>query len=348
MEARRDTLEVAVVGYGLAGAVFHAPLVQATPGMRVAAIVTGNEERRAQAARDHPDARLLRSAEEIWADAGTYDLVVVAAANRAHAPLTLSALDAGLPVVVDKPMAANSADARAMVEAARAAGLMLTVFHNRRWDSDFLTVRRLIEEGALGTPFRIESRFNRFRPAPKPGAWRELADPADAGGTLWDLGPHLIDQARVLFGEPTHVHAEVERRRAGVEVDDDVFLSLRFAGGESAQLWASQVAAIPGPRVGISGTGGAYEQPHVDPQEDALRAGMRPGDEEWGRVPRESWGRLVTEAGDRSIEPVAGRWEAFYAQVRDALVSGAPPPVDPSDGLRVVEIVEEARRSAAG
>ena len=350
MEGSRDTLRVAVVGYGLAGAVFHAPLVHATPGMEVAAIVTGNEERRAQATRDFPRARLYAGTDDLWTDAASYDLVAIAAANRAHAPVTLAALGAGLPVVVDKPMAANSADARAMIDAAARAGLMLTVFHNRRWDSDFLTVRRLIGEGTLGTPFRLESRFERFREQPKPGAWRELADPADAGGTLWDLGPHLIDQACVLFGAPTHVYAEVERRRSDVEVDDDVFVDLRFAGGESAQLWASQVAAIAGPRVRLSGLLGAYEQPAVDPQEDALRAGLRPGDAGWGATARELWGRLVTggdQPADRAIEPDPGAWEAFYAQVRDAIVGGAPPPVDPADGLRAIEIVEAARQSAA-
>ena len=325
---------------------FHAPLVEATPGMRVAAIVTSNDERRAQASRDHPDARLLASAEEIWADASSYDLVVVAAANRAHAPLSLAAIDAGLPVVVDKPMAATAGDARAMVDAAERAGLMLTVFHNRRWDSDFLTVRKLIADGTLGRPFRLESRFSRFRPAPKAGAWREGGDPADAGGTLWDLGPHLIDQARVLFGDPTHVYAEVERRRDGVEVDDDVFVALRFAGGESAQLWASQVAAIPGPRLAVSGTRGAYEQPTVDPQEDLLRVGVRPSSPEWGAIGHEAWGTLATAEGAERIEPERGAWQSYYAQVRDAVAGGAPPPVDPRDGLRVVELIESARRSA--
>jgi predicted dehydrogenase len=338
------------VGYGLAGSVFHAPLVQATAGMRVAAIVTGNDERRAQATRDFPDARLLGSPDELWPDADSYDLVAVATANRAHAPLTLAAIDAGLPVVVDKPMAASSADARAMVDAAQAAGLLLTVFHNRRWDTDFLTVSALLTDGVLGTPIRMESRFERFREEPRAGTWRELGDPADAGGTLWDLGPHLVDQARVLFGQPTHVYAEVERRRPGVAVDDDAFVALRFPGGESAGLWMSQVAAIGGPRMRVSGLGGAYEQAGLDLQEDALRSGLRPGDPDWGAVPREQWGRLVTggaEPADRRIEPRRGSWQSFYAGVRDALVNGAPPPVDPVDGLRVVELIEAAQRSAA-
>jgi predicted dehydrogenase len=349
VEASGQTLRVAVIGYGLAGSVFHAPLVDATPGMDVAAIVTGNDERRAQAERDFPGAALLARPDDVWADAAAYDLVVVATANRAHAPLSLSALAAGLPVVVDKPMAATVDDARAMIDAGRAAGLLLAVFHNRRWDTDFLTVRRVVDEGAIGSPFRLESRFERYREQPKEGAWRELADPADAGGTLWDLGPHLIDQACVLLGDPTHVYAEVDRRRAGVAVDDDAFVALRFEGGQVAHLYMSQVTAIGGPRVRVSGLRGAYEHPGVDPQEDALRSGARPGDPGWGAVPEDEWGRLVTGGsapGDRRIEPERGRWEAFYAGVRDALVAGAPPPVDPADGLRAVELIHAAHRSA--
>jgi scyllo-inositol 2-dehydrogenase (NADP+) len=349
VEASGQTLRVAVIGYGLAGSMLHAPLVDATPGMEVAAIVTGNDERRAQAQREFPNAALLAHPADVWADAAAYDLAVVATANRAHAPLTLAALGAGLPVVVDKPMAANVDDARAMIAASRTAGLLLTVFHNRRWDADFLTVRRIVDEGVIGPPFRLESRFERYREQSKEGAWRELADPADAGGTLWDLGPHLVDQACVLFGDPTHVYAELDRRRARVAVDDDAFVALRFAGGQVAHLYASQVAALGGPRVRVSGLGGAYEQPGLDPQEDALRSGARPGDLDWGALPEDEWGRLVTGGpapGDRRIEPERGRWHAFYAGVRDALVAGAPPPVDPLDGLRVVELIDAAHRSA--
>jgi predicted dehydrogenase len=247
-------------------------------------------------------------------------------------------------------MAATAADARSMIDAARTAGLMLTVFHNRRWDSDFLTVRRLVDEGTIGAPFRIESRLDRWREERKEGAWRELADPADAGGTLWDLGPHLIDQACVLFGHPTHVYAQVDARRSGVEVDDDAFVALRFGGGQTAQLWMSQVAAIPGPRVRVSALSGAYEQPLVDGQEDALRVGVRPGDPAWGATARPAWGRLVTggaHAADRAIEPERGAWERFYALTRDAIATGGPPPVAPEDGLRAIEVIEGARRSAS-
>jgi predicted dehydrogenase len=339
-----------VIGYGLAGSVFHAPLVAATPGMEVAAIVTRNEERRADARAAHPGAALLGGADEIWADPGAYDLVVVATPNRTHAPLALAALEAGLPVVVDKPMAGSSKDARAMIDASRRAGKLLTVFHNRRWDADFLTARRLVEEGTLGPPIRLESRFERFRQTPREDAWRELGDAQEAGGVLWDLGPHLIDQARVLLGDPERVYAEVDRRRPGVEVDDDAFVVLRFPGGASAALWMSQIAPIQGPRLRVNGLGGGYEHAELDGQEAALRRGLRPGDPDWGREPAEHRGRLVVGGDppqDLRIETERGSWDRFYAGVRDALTAGGPPPVAPEDGLRVIELIEAARASAA-
>jgi predicted dehydrogenase len=257
----------------------------------------------------------------------------------------VEALERGFAVVVDKPMAATAADAEAIVSAAEAAGRMATVFHNRRFDADFLTVRRLVDDGVLGDLTRLESRFDRFRPAPKEGAWREKADPADAGGVLWDLGPHLIDQACLLFGEPTHVYAEVDVRRPGAVVDDDAFVALRFAGGQVAHLWMSQTAPIAGPRVRLSGLAGAYQHDAVDPQEDQLKAGLRPGDAAWGSEPAERYGRLVSD-GDERIPTVPGAWQRYYEAVRDAVRGDGPPPVDPADGVRAVRLVEAARRSA--
>ena len=344
-----DPLRAAVIGYGLAGSVFHAPLIASVEGMEVAAIVTGNPERRAQAEREHPGATLYAAADELWADAARYDLAVVATANRVHADLSVAAIEAGLAVVVDKPMAANIRDAEHVAEAASHAGRMLTVFHNRRWDADFLTVRRLVDEGVLGDLTRLESRFDRFRPAPKEGAWREAPGPDGAGGVLWDLGPHLIDQACVLFGDPTHLYAESDARRPGAAVDDDAFVALRFAGGQVAHLWMSQTAPIAGPRVRISGLAGAYQHDAVDPQEDQLKAGLRPGDPEWGGEPPERYGRLVTGGEEPREVPVSserGAWQTYYERVRDALRGNGPPPVDPADGVRAVKLVEVAHTAA--
>src|SRR5947209_15221269 len=198
-------LNVAIIGYGLAGAVFHAPLVAAQPRMRVAAVVTGSAQRAEQARAEHPGVRVLPNAEELFAEPGIADLTVVAAPNSVHAPLAHAALRAGLPVVIDKPMTPTAAQAAELVATARNAGLLLSVFQNHRWDGDFLTVRKLIDEGRLGEVTRFESRFERWRPTPK-GGWREVGGIEDAAGLLYDLGSHLVDQALDLFGPAVVVH----------------------------------------------------------------------------------------------------------------------------------------------
>ncbi len=340
-------LRVAILGYGLAGRVFHAPLVAATEGMRVAAIVTSDPTRRAAAARDHPGARLVGRADELWEAAGELDLVVVATPNREHVPQARAALRAGLPAVVDKPLAATGRDGRDLADEAARRGLMLTVFQNRRWDGDFLTVRRLLAESALGRPVRLESRFDRWRPRVAAGAWREGPDPRDAGGLLADLGSHLIDQAIQLFGPPVRVYAEVNRRREGAEVDDDVFVALTHPGGERSHLWATMLGAADAPRFRAVGLDGTYESHGLDGQEAALAAGVRPGGPGWGRAPEESWGRLWDGTGSRAVPTEPGDYPAFYAGVVRCLRDGAPPPVDPRDAVAVLEVIEAARDDAA-
>ena len=331
-----------MVGYGLAGSVFHAPLIAATDGMDVAGVVTGHPARQAQAAGDFPEAAVLPDATALWAVADAYDLVVVAAPNRAHVPLGLAALEHGLPVVIDKPLAATSADARRLDSAARERELMLAVFHNRRWDGDMLTVRRLLEEGALGDVVRFESRFERWRPQRAAEAWRERGDPAEAGGVLFDLGSHLVDQALVLFGQVDDVYAEVERRRPGAQVGDDAFVSLRHACGVRSHLWMSHVAAQPGPRMRVLGTEAAYVKWGLDPQEEALRDGARPGDAEWGREPAERWGVLGSAEGARPVETEAGAYGRFYQEVAAAVREGGPPPIAAGEAVAGLEILEAA------
>ncbi len=349
-DQRREPLRVGIIGYGLAGVVFHAPLVASTPGMTVSAIVTADPRRQARARADFPSAAIYNTPEAMLAEPSRLDLVVVAAPNRAHVPLGAAALEAGLPVVVDKPLAPSVADAERLLEAARRAGKLLTVFQNRRWDNDFLTARRLIDAGLLGPVVRIESRFERFRAEPKEGAWRERAEPEEAGGLLFDLGAHLIDQAVVLFGPPVSVYAEVDIRRAGAAVDDDTFVALRFSRGQVAHLWMSVIPRHVGPRLRVMGLRGIYEKDDLDPQEEALRTGARPGDEGWGHEPPERWGRLYTDlAGLESVsrvETAPGSYETYYALLRDALVTGGPPPVDPADAVRTLRIIEAARESA--
>ncbi len=339
-------IRVALIGYGLAGAVFHGPLISSTPGMSLATIVTGDPERRARASSDHPDAQLLAGVDALWQRAADHDLVVVATPNRSHVPLGLAALEAGLPVVIDKPMAPTAEEGRRLVAEATERDLLLAVFQNRRWDGDFLTVRRLLSEDALGPIVRFESRFERWRPRVRPEAWRERGDPEEAGGLLFDLGSHLIDQAVVLFGPPRTVYAEVDRRRPSAEVDDDVFVALEHEAGVRSHLWMSVLAAIPGPRMRVLGMRAAYEKFGLDVQERALSEGARPDDPDWGREPPDRWGRLSTGDGERTVETEPGAYPEFYRGIAASLRDGTPPPVDPNDSVMGLEIIEAAQESA--
>jgi predicted dehydrogenase len=335
-------LRVGLLGFGLGGAIFHAPLVSSIPAFDLAAIVTSNPERREQAARAYPGTAILDTADELWRRAGDLDLVIVATPNRTHVPLAAAAVEIGLPVVVDKPIAATVADARALIAEAKRRQVPLSVFHNRRWDGDFLTVRRLTAEGALGNVWRFESRFERWRPVPRQG-WRELGDPADAGGLLYDLGTHLIDQALTLFGKVDRIHAELRRRRAGVVVDDDVFVALEHGSGAISHLWMSSVAAQGGPRFRVLGSGAAYVKHGMDVQEDALRGGARPGQNGWGEDASERWGLLGAGTELRPVPTERGAYEQYYVQLAAALAAGTPPPVDPEDAVAVLEIIEAIR-----
>lgn len=339
-----EEIPVALIGYGVAGEVFHAPLISTTSGLRLATVVTGDPHRAGRAATRY-DVPVLARAEELWSRGGV-GLVVVAAPNAAHVPLARQALDAGVPVVLDKPLAATAQAARDVVQAAAAAGVMLSVFQNRRWDGDLLTVRRLLAEGRLAGVTRFESRFERWRPAPKPG-WRESGGPEDGGGLLLDLGSHLVDQALLLFGPVATVYAELDRRRPGVAVEDDVLISLRHRSGVRSQLWMSAVAALGGPRFRVLGASGGYVKYGLDGQEEALRAGRGPTEPDWGAEPPSAWGRFGTDAESAVVPTERGDYPAFYAGMVAALRDGVPPPVDPADALVGLEILDAARRSAA-
>jgi predicted dehydrogenase len=335
-------IRVALIGYGLGGRAFHAPIIAITPGMRLAAIVTSNADRRRQATTDHPGARLVDCAEDIFAHPKDVDLVVITTPNRTHVPLAMAALEAGLPVVVDKPIAPTSAEAKQLVDEAHRRKLMLTVYHNRRFDGDFRAVARLVREGTLGAVHRFESRFERWRPDLR-GGWREDPDPAEAGGLLYDLGSHLIDQALQLFGPVADVYAEVDTRRAGAQVDDDVFVALTHENGVRSHLWMSVLAADRAPRFRVFGAKGTYTKFGMDVQEEALRAGVRPGGPEWGVEPREHWGVIADAAGTSTIPSERGGYQDFYLGVAASLTAGTPPPVDTHDAAAVIEVIEAAR-----
>jgi predicted dehydrogenase len=340
-----DDVRVALIGYGLGGSAFHAPLIACTPRMRLATIVTRDPERRAQAAREHPQASIVDSVQAVWDAAQDHDVVVVTTSNNSHVSLALEALAAGLPVVVDKPFAVHAAEARQVIDEAQRQNLMLTVYHNRRWDSELLTVKRLLAEQAFGDVLRFESRLERWRPEPK-GGWRERGAPEFGGGLLYDLGTHLIDQALHLFGPVTHVYAELDRRRPGMQVDDDMFLALTHASGVRSHLTATSLAAQPIARMRVLGSRAAYLKVHGDVQEAALRSGARPDKPGWGEEPPERWGLLGAGDSAAPVRSEPGAYQQFYAGVVAALRDGAPVPVDPEDAVAGLEIIETAQRVA--
>ncbi|GAA1868905.1 Gfo/Idh/MocA family protein [Asanoa iriomotensis] len=324
-----------LVGYGFGGRYFHAPLLASAPDISFAGVVTRSPDRRAELRKDHPDATAYDSLRALAADG--VQAVAISTPADTHAPLALEAIGLGMAVVVDKPFALDAAEARTVIEAAEQAGVALSVYQNRRWDSDLLTVRRLIDTGALGDVSRFESRFERFAPDPGP--------PAAGGGTLRDFGAHLVDQALLLFGPAEHVYARMAARHT---LDDDFFVTIRHTGGVESQLWGSWVQGAPGPRFRVTGTTGTYIVDGVDGQEDALVAGRTPATERdlWGTEPENRWGRVYRGGPGEPVPTERGRWDTYYPAFAAAVRGEAPVPVDPCDVLRNTEVLDAARASA--
>jgi scyllo-inositol 2-dehydrogenase (NADP+) len=333
---------VGLIGYGLGGSVFHAPLVRAEPRLRLHAVVTSRAD---QVRRELPGVRVVASADELLADPAV-ELVVVAAPNAVHHALAAAALRAGRHVVVDKPFALATADADELIALAAAADRRLSVFHNRRWDGDFLTVRRVLEAGALGEVAELVSRYDRFRPAPR-GSWKEAAVPGS--GVLWDLGPHLVDQAVALFGPPQTVWADVGVQRPGVEAVDYAHLVLGY-GRLRVLLHAAMLVRDPGPRFEVHGDRGSLVTWGLDPQEQALRAGGRPGDPGWGSVPPDRQGTLTVEVAGLEVRGrlagVPGDYGAFYAAMAAAVAGEGPVPVAAAEARDTVAVIELALQSS--
>ncbi len=322
-----------LLGYGIAGRVFHAPLISSTDGMDLVAIVTANPERQAQARAAYPDAAIVTADQLFELD---LDLIVVGTPNRTHVEYARRAIDKGVAVVVDKPFAPTSAEAKDLVAAARAKGVPLTVFQNRRWDSDFRTVRKIV--GQLGDIRRFESRYERWVPEVWDN-WREFGAKEEAGGLLYDLGAHLVDQALQLFGPVRHVYAELDLRRPGVQVDDDVFVALTHENGVRSHLWANAHAAHHGPRFRVLGSEGAFVISGMDEQEDALDAGRRPTDSDWGLESRT--GELGIPGKTTDVATERGAYQHFYAELQAGRI-----PVDPAGAVHALEVIEAAFTSA--
>jgi scyllo-inositol 2-dehydrogenase (NADP+) len=337
-------IDVGLIGFGLAGRAFHAPVIRAVSGLRLAAIL---QRSGTQAAEQYPDVRIVRGVEELLA-IENIRLVVIASPNDTHYPFARQCLAAGRDVIVDKPFTTTLAEAADLVQFARQCGRLLTVYQNRRYDGDFQAIRQLVAGGALGRVVCFETNYDRFRPQVRPGAWREKSGPGT--GILFDLGPHLIDHALVLFGLPEAITADVRMERDNAVTDDSFDIVLHYPRSLRAVLRSTMLAASPRPRFVIHGTRGGFFKQSFDPQENNLRRGEIPKDAPWGAEPEEDWGVLTVYDGEnptqRRIPSGTGDYRDFYANVRDAILGKAKLAVTPEWALDVMRILELARESS--
>jgi len=343
-----NDVRVGLIGFGYAGRTFHAPLILATPGLRLTAVASSD------AAKVHASLGLdvVVTTPMALVARDDIDLVVVATPNALHHPLALAALTAGRHVVVDKPFALNLVQARELVATAQARGLVLSVFHNRRWDSDFLTLARVLRDGRLGRVVELVSHFDRYRPQVR-ARWRESAD---AGAGLWmDLGPHLVDQALQLFGMPSAIALDLAALRDGALSDDWFHAQLRWSQGPYAglrvQLHASALVARPTERFTVHGTLGSFSVDGLDVQEEMLKAGASSAAlaaSEWGRDPREAhlWLAEGEAVRHEHLPLLNGAYPAYYAALRAALRSAGPNPVSPAEALAVQGLLDAGLQAA--
>lgn len=329
---------VGLIGYGLGGRAFHAPYIVTTPGMNLRAVVSSDA---AKVGADWPDTRVVPDVETLLAEPGI-DLVVVSSPDQLHGPHAIAALRAGKHVLVDKPFATTLADAREIAAEAERAGRLLTAFHNRRWDADFLTLRRLIDEGVLGRIVQFESHFDRWRPIPAP-VWKE----ARAGGSWSDLGPHLVDQALCLFGKPQSIALQLAALRESSPAPDFFHAVLVYENGPQVILHSSKIVADHSLRFAVHGTRGSWIKHGLDMQEAATVVGMLPGDPDWGRDPIEGVFTPGDESGaQRAIPNEPGDYRRFWHVLAAAIRGDGPNPVPADEALAVMEVLDAGIRSA--
>jgi predicted dehydrogenase len=355
-------IRAAVLGYGLAGRVFHCPFISAVPGFELAAIAFRSadsaQRNGSQAAKDYPTARILSSLEAAFDDP-TLDLIVVATPNESHFDLAAQTLRAGKHVVIDKPITGSSAEARELITLANQQAKILAPFHNRRFDGDFLTLRQLIASNTLGRIVTISSHFDRFRPIQRAGSWKEAA--GQSNGLLFDLGPHLIDQALALYGPPKAITASVRHDRDITAIDDafDVVLDYDLSGHTVRyECRATMIAAANAPRFHANGTHGSFVKYGLDPQEQALKDGTLPPrldtPSDWLGEPESAWGTLTvapnpsepTELQQTKLPTLHGDYRLFYANVRDAILGTAPLAISAEDGFRTIKLLELVLQSS--
>jgi scyllo-inositol 2-dehydrogenase (NADP+) len=334
-------IKTGLVGYGFAGSIFHAPVLTAVDALELRAVASSKPE---LVHKDWPSVTVYADAAQLFADPAI-ELVVIAAPNDAHFSLAHAALLAGKHVVVDKPFTVTSAEAETLIACAEANGRVLSVYQNRRWDADFLTLKALLQQGTLGRITSFESHFDRFRPDIKQ-RWRESTAPG--GGLLYDLGPHMLDQALQLFGAPQRLFADVAMQREGAAAVDYFHIVLYY-GEMRVVLQAGCLAKAPTARFAVHGDQGSFVKFGLDAQEDALKAGGRPGQPGWGRDPVPGALHLAAAADGHSQHlPMAdGCYQNFYQGMADAIRNGAPAPVPARDALATMRLIEAALRSAA-
>lgn len=328
------TIGVGLIGYGLGGRAFHAPYVGVTPGMALRTVVSRDP---AKVHADLPEIRVVPSVDALLAEPGI-DLVIVSSPDALHAEHAIGALQAGKHVLIDKPFATSLADAHRVI-AANTSGRVLTAFHNRRWDADFLTLRRLVADGQLGEIVQFESHFDRWRPVPA-DSWKDARD----GGSWLDLGPHLVDQALVLFGRPEGVTADIATLRAGAAAPDYFHAVLRYPG-RRVILHSNKLAAAHDLRFVVHGTRGSWTKHGIDSQEAATVAGRIPGGDDWGLDPTDGVRTL-----DGAAEPVAnsrGDYRQFWTALAAAINGEGANPVPADEAIQVMEVLDAGLRSAA-
>ena len=335
------TISVGLVGYGMSGSVFHAPLIECVPELTLKTVVSSDA---AKVHRTYPNVSVVPTLDLLLTDTDIA-LVVIATPNEMHYPLAKQALEAGKHVVVDKPFVLSSPQADELIALAHTQHVLLSVFQNRRWDNDFLTIRALLETGVLGDISTYEAHYDRYRPIVR-NRWREQAIPGS--GILYDLGAHLIDQALVLFGMPTSVWADIRIQRADAKTDDYFHIVLGYPE-RVAILHAGSLVRESGPHFQVHGSKGSYLKHGLDPQEDMLKAGIRPDDPSWGRENEAMYGELSISVGELSVkgkvQTLPGSYQSFYQGIADAILQSKPVPVLPEEARNTIRIIEAARRS---
>jgi predicted dehydrogenase len=337
-----DEISVGLIGYGMAGRVFHAPVIQSVPGLHLKKVVERHTD---ESRKRYPSIEIVRDVRALLDDE-KIDLVVITTPNSSHFDLARQSLLACKHVVVEKPFTTTSDEARQLIELAGQQQRLISVHHNRRWDGDFQTVKQVLESNLLGHLVEYESHYDRYRNYPRQNAWREAEEPG--GGILYDLGSHLIDQAQVLFGLPRMITADIRVQRDFASVADNFELIMDY-DNLKVTLKAGMLVREQGPRFILHGTEGSFVKYGIDPQEEALKRGLTPSEPDWGKEPRENWGTINTQIDGLhvlgQVETIAGCYQAYYRNLIDAIHGRAELAVKPEEARNTIRIIELALQS---